>query len=75
MCQSKKNVTGQDVYTRAYTYNKEGDVASIETKTAMKRFTYEYDAKGNWTKRTEVYESKDYADSEHTSVVTRQIVY
>ncbi|MDY5858840.1 MAG: hypothetical protein SPK09_06420 [Porphyromonas sp.] len=67
---------GQDVYAETYTYNKEGDVASIETRTSIERFTYEYDAKGNWTKRTEVETYKDSTmGPERTSVVTRKIVY
>ncbi|MDY3090462.1 MAG: hypothetical protein SOW66_05045 [Porphyromonas sp.] len=59
-----------------YTYNKNGDILSIETETTIERFTYEYDAKGNWTKRTEVRTYKDSTmSSERTSVVTRKIVY
>lgn len=72
----RENGQWDEGYIETYTYNKEGDIASIETKTSIERFTYEYDAKGNWTKRTEVRTYKDSTtDSERTSVVTRQIIY
>lgn len=70
---------------RTFEYNQQGDLAkttirrvpsqsgaSYESETTYK---YEYDAKGNWTKRTETYKRLDYTTDIDTYVLTRRITY
>lgn len=69
--------------TRTYEYNAQGDLSKIvevytgsdgDTDTTEESFVYEYDAKGNWTKRTRTLKNTENTNG-HTTVLTRRITY
>lgn len=69
--------------TTTYEYNAQGDLSKIvethtasngDTDTKEESFVYEYDSKGNWTKRTKTTKSNGRTNPE-TKVHTRKITY
>jgi hypothetical protein len=71
------NVTdGNYDFIAHFKYNKKGDIVKNtcqhtlpEVKTSIYTYTYEYDSHKNWTKRTEI------KDSKKATIVTRKINY